>query len=330
MPESHLAACQDCGKNYRVPSSERSYDCKACGGTVMVQAEEAPSQRSRASRDEEEGEPPRPRRTPRKQSSSLPIYIGVAVGAVVIGAGAWFAMGSGDVSAAGERDLTKVAALFDKAWGAGNQDKIIALTHPQKALAMGTLIEAAKEHRGWTSGFTPVTATDVPTAGLAPGDMATTNTDGASVDTGFALHETADGQIISRWQFSEAKESWYLYELEIPPPALGPRLQAFEAAWNAGDAVKVREFLRQEKKDELVAAFAKIADRDGWEEQYPALALTGTTPPDLAVLSKPGFSLAYPSAAKATYDTKYGKMSTSWRLDRTSDDWFLRSFKPPK
>ncbi len=278
--------------------------------------------------DEEEGG--RQRGSRRKKSSSLPIYLGTAAGVAVVGLGAWFAFGSGEAQAASDTDLTKVTAYFDEAWGAGDLPNLLSMVHPDKKLDMEINIEGAAAHRGWSAGFVPITETEVPTAGLNPGDMTEVNKDGASLETGIGIHKTSEGNLISRWQFSDARERWYLYELEIPPPSLEPRLADFEAAWGTGDPVKIREFLRQEKADELLAAFAKIADRDQWEEQFPPITPAGTEPVDLKEMAKLGFSLTYPSKAKALYKTKHGVMSTSWRLDRVSDDWFLRSFKPPK
>lgn len=337
MSESVIAACQDCGKKYRVPSADRTYPCKACGGVVSAvgsparSPERAERRRSDDAEDDHEGERERrPRGARRKQSSSLPIYLGTAAGVAAIGAGVWFAFGSGEASAAVDRDLTKVTEYFDQAWGAGKLDDLLSMAHPDKKLDLEVVIEGAKEHRGWTDGFAPITSTEVPTAGLNPGDMAQVNKNGTSLETGIGVHSTAEGKLISRWQYSNARERWLFYELEIPPPELGPRLAEFQAAWNTGDQAKIRPFLRQEKVDDLLGAFAKIADRDGWEEQFPPITPASTDPANLEELSNLGFSVTYPTKAKALYDTKYGVMSTSWRLDRVSDDWFLRSFKPPK
>ncbi len=252
------------------------------------------------------------------------------MGVLVVGVGGWFAMGGGESNAAYDPDLTKVAVHFDQSWAKGDLQGLLSMTHPDKTTAIEINLEGMIEQRGWTDGFAAISATAVPTAGLDAGDMAAINKDGKSLETGIVVHDTADGQMIGRWQFSNARERWYLYELELPSPDLGPRLAAFEAAWNGGDTAEIRKFMRQEKRDELLAAFAKIADRDGWKERFPTLKASGTDPGDLKKLATPGFSLVYPTKAKASYDTAYGRMTTNWRLDRTSDNWYLRSFKPPK
>ena len=41
--------------------------------------------------------------------------------------------------------------------------------------------------------------------------------------------------MVSKWQFNEPNETWYVYHLEIPAPDLIARLDGFDAAWNAGD-----------------------------------------------------------------------------------------------
>lgn len=323
MSESVLAACQDCGKKYRVPSADRDYACKACGGTVTasspaLEEEEVTEQRER------------PRRTPRKKKSPLPIYLGTFAAVAAAGVGIWFVMGGGEASASGERDLTKVAAMFDDAWNDGDLDRIGNLLHPQQNANIQSALRTVKNNRGWTEGFVEITGNEVPTDGLLPGMMAAENKDGETVETGLTIHDTASGKVVGRWQFSEAREQWMLYSLEIPAPELGPRLTGFAEAWNSGDQARIQEYLQPDKPDRLFEAFAKVADRDGWDVPFPPVSDMRTDPSDLAELRDVGFRLTYPAKATATFETKYGRMGTTWRLWRETDNWYIASFKPPK
>ena len=85
-PESHLAACQDCGHRYKVPSADRTYNCKQCGGTVAVEQAKAPRRASQGSRSEASQRPQRSRREPRKEKKPWGILVAVLVAVGGIGA----------------------------------------------------------------------------------------------------------------------------------------------------------------------------------------------------------------------------------------------------
>ena len=343
MQDSVIAACQDCGKRYRVPSNGRTFKCKACGGAVSAHVDEpSPPERSkvkpsrgqragvqrnpRSARNEpdEEGEV-RPRR--RKSGGKTwmwSVYAGVGLAA--IGGVAFILSTSSDAGERkGEADLSKVLPVFDAAWNDGDIDALVKLIHPTHQGSVGIRLRETREHRNWTSGFEAIIESSVSKSTFE--ELGETGEGG--VDTELAVHKTGDAAVVTRWQFNASNETWYCYFLDYPPPPVAERLDAFDAAWNSGNGDALRPFLQPDKVDKLLFAFAKVAETRAWENVYPKIS-ERTTDPTAEELRRVGFTMRYKNSARALYETEYGELNFKWELTPAKDEWFITSIKPPR
>ncbi|MEZ6004509.1 MAG: hypothetical protein R3F17_06260 [Planctomycetota bacterium] len=335
-----IAICQDCGKQFRVPSADRTYRCKACGGTVSVASAEveeeeeevlaeAPPERPSARRSRagaEDGERTgrsRNRGKSKSSGSKVGLYVGAAV--VLLGVSGWFFTRDTQAAMKGEPDLAKVVPLFEAAWNQGKLDTLATVFHPQASTDLRKGIESARTNRGWGEGFANITESKQTSSSELGGAFATGSEE---VEKGMSSHLTSEGAILAHWQFNPSNKTWYLVSLELPPPDITARLDAFDPAWNAGDVAKIRAFLTPGKEDDLFAAFHKVANRRGWEEDFLKCQRTDTTP-SKERLSQVTFTGTYPDSVKVHYTTDLGEMTFRWNLDRPTDNWYVRTIDPP-
>lgn len=343
MEVSVIAACEDCGKRFRVPSADHDYSCKACGGVVTADAaldDDRP--------DEDEGEERRPARRKKqidrrgieidhhsirerhqvkskRNYTGIVIFAGLAValiGTIIVMSGSSQA-GERD----GEPDLNKVVAQFDAAWNEGDLEELETLCHPVFAGTFVARMEEVRKNREWTNGFQRITGstTNDDTEALA---LASLEDAESSSGRSLSTHETDIGIVLCRWQFNSANECWYINHFDLPPPDPAQRMSEFDTAWNSGDEAGIAPYLQPDKPDKLMFAFGQVADDRGWDSKYPELS-DRTIDPDLAELRTLGHVLWYPTQARAAYETEHGAMSMTWKLDRTSDLWYVSSVKPP-
>lgn len=291
-----------------------------------------PSPRRRARATAESDGEERPRRAGsrgRAKSGGSKIAIYAIAGVLLLGGAFWFTTRSTtEAGNAGETDLTKVMASFEKAWNAGELESVKGMFHPQKASTFGRMLEAAREGRGWGSSFVTITESKTPSLGadaqlLADGTGDAEDLAGASNEpvTSVTVHRSADGDIRCFWQFSAVKETWFMYSMELPPPAIEARLDGFDAAWNAGQEAGMRPFLSRTNINGLLESFAKVAKRREWD--VPFVKVTRDRIEEVSSMTGSTVN------KKVHYSTERGPAMFRWSLDRDADTWFIESWDPP-
>jgi len=319
MSEKVHAECDDCGKSYRVPSAERTYDCKACGGEVVPDGFEDEVE------EDEVPEEPRKKRLSEthrgaKDGGGLRIALMVAVLLLVVGGGGYAIWKSSNptFAAEGETDLEAVTALFVADWNEGEVAELVKYHHPDGRPNFQWVLESAGDRRGWDTPLPPITGhratilprkTDEPLLGLA------------------AL-ECGEWPIALRWQFSDASQRWFLYAYEIRPGELAPRVEAFEADFAESDLAALELYFRAETASQHLDLFRKVADKLGWTDAHPTLGPANISGEEAA--RAPGASSLLTPKVEAVHAVPEGELTVRWRFYPADDEWFVTAWKLPK
>lgn len=333
MPEASLATCQDCGKQYKVPSLERTYECKACGGVVGGESEPPPEpkrsrsaapvrSRRRSSEEDDEDEEDRPRRPRKKQSSPVLIY--AIMGLLAVGGLGWVVLsGDGTVEARtiGVGDLDKASDLFEEAWNAGEWEHVNLIVAQDKRTSISNGLAAAKRKR-WADGMPKLTDKKVG-KNLAESlgkSVAEATMEELATSVTF---KTQDGSIFTRWQFHREIDTWTIYDLVLPLPNPEARAKEFIKTWADADDTTIEAFSASSKRGKMVSAYANVGERAGWPSKRPPLEYIGN---DLNV-----FDGAYSNAkVKVTFKVEGDTWNTTWMFEPKQYDWFIYSFERPK
>lgn len=326
--------CDGCGKKYRVPSADRTYPCKACGGTVSVDATAAP----KTTPAREAGTRSATRSSERTRAPAKPgpnIAMWVVVGALVLGGAAYFALGNKSAGmttgggrstvhpAKGEADLAKVADTFADLWARGDIVALGLMIHPDRRIGYQAQLEALAEVRGWLDGTQEFSSTLTPD---------TKDLGARYAKLGASLHELAEDEFVFlAWQWQAAEESWYVFELSVNPPRLNDRVEAFTQAWNSGDEERIKGFMAKEDNGpaKKIAAFRRSAERRGWENLYKTISNPSISPPERTVRNsaKRGNEL---DTFQVDYDSAEGPWVFHFKWYKTEDAWCLGGFNPPE
>jgi DNA-directed RNA polymerase subunit RPC12/RpoP len=325
------ASCEECGKKYRVPSAERTYTCKACGGTVSVAEEEpaapkksapARARRARVEADrEDEDEDERPRRLSERHRSSKSSGGGmkIAIALIVVGFvgfGVW-KTGLIAMAANAEKDLGVVMDSFQSDWEAGDLGDLAGYYHPDGRPDFRALLDTIVKNRGWEAGFPVV---------LKSNEGVTTGTE-EDPEKGASLLVWGDPEQVVKimWQFEPSHGRWYMYDVEFTPLPLGPTVSAFREAWGQSDSKALYPFFRASTAEKMAGLVDKKAEQGGWAASFPSLGepvITGEAEARSAAASL--FGAARP---ESTFPVEGGEMMVRWGFRDEDDAWLITSFR---
>ena len=325
MPESPLrGVCDSCGKTYRIPSADRSYDCKECDGSVSaVQKKAAATTKPLMSAREEREHKRTARRSRARQSATGWVMLAVLLGALGLGMGGyqmgWFStiLGAEGDPRMKEADIGKVNQAFVEAWQAGDMQGMSSFHHPTGRSGFEKRLQVIAEHRDWSGAW--------PTVETQTANDRENAVDGSK--TASSLCAFGDSTIFCRWQFDEGVERWFLFDFWIKPTLIEERVEAYRKAWETSDPVALRPFFREEKADAMQTLVEAQVAKQGWSAGHPKLKR--------AVISGEERALDNLSArigggtVDSVFDSPQGELLVRWKFRQEADLWLVTGFKFP-
>jgi hypothetical protein len=318
MSESKIrGTCESCGKVFRVPSAERTYTCKACGGEVSATPAEAAGAEASHVVTEEEHVPrfgARWREThPTRRWSWRGITLILALIVVAGGYGGYVVLGA----LAPPPDIQATTGELVQSWEAGDLDALAAFHHPAKRADFRHRLQAIAEHRGWQAGFPAVgSQTAQVTQGSSEQPELASST--LSFDGGWAKLD---------WQFEPSRNCWYLYGFTLAPLPLAERAEAFRAAWASSSPEAMRPFFLEDSGDKWVDLFARRARLGGWGERWPELGAPRITGEE-ELLASP--QMPPPHKLECAYVFPgSGELLVRWGHYVKTDEWLVTGIDFP-
>ncbi|HIF23894.1 MAG TPA: hypothetical protein EYQ27_18770 [Gemmatimonadetes bacterium] len=325
------ASCEECGKKYRVPSAERTYTCKACGGTVSVAEEEpaapkksapAGTRRANAETDHEDEEGPRRLSDRHRASKSSGSGMKIAIALIVVGFvgfGVW-KTGLIAMAANAEKDLGVVMNSFGQDWEAGNLNDLAGYYHPNGRSEFRTTLGQIATNRGWEAGFP------------AAREFTDGVTEGSEDDPKNGISMLAwgdtDEAVNIMWQYEQSHRRWYMYDVKLTPPPLGPTVAGFREAWGQSDSKALHPFFRGDAAEKMIGLVDKKAEQGGWASSFPSLGepvITGEAHARGAAASVLGIS----ARPESTFPVDGGELMVRWGFRDEDDAWLITSFRFP-
>lgn len=335
-----LAHCEECGHAYRVPSNERTYHCKECEGSVVVDEDEveeepAPARRSskrRAQRqepepeydddDEEEHEDYENRRLSQRHrhtESNKKFWVVIALLVVIVmGGGGMYATGMFDRWFGGERDLAVVVDSYALEWGAGNGTAVVGMYHPDGIDDFRDRFNMIVARAGWTGAFPAVTSSSAKLTSGTPD----------SPDLGESHLVLADGGWVQLgWQFDPSTNRWYIYDLKTSPPDLQPRVDELKELWASSTVLELRPLFTKKTAGQLSEMINKSVKIRKWGK-WPTLTggtITGEEQAGTIVTRLAGA----PVEVRSTFETSEGEAYFKWAFQPKTYEWYVTGYKLP-
>jgi hypothetical protein len=300
--------CGSCGKVFRVPSAERTYTCKACGGEVSAEPAEAPTTDGPHPVEEEHV----PRFGARWQEthptkSRAWVWISALL-VVVLGGGGYIVWAASRPVA----DIQATTAELVSAWQAADLDLLAGFHHPTRRAEFRKRLQVIADHRGWQSGFPQV------------GDQSAKVSEGTTEDPDLGLSSLSfdGGWAEFNWQYEPARNCWYIYGFDLAPPPLAPRAEDFRATWGSSSPEAMAPFFREEYRDKWVDLFQRKARQDEWASGWPELAAPRIQGEE-ELLAAPGTPVQ-PHKLVCTFALSGGgELVVRWGHDDASDEWLV-------
>jgi hypothetical protein len=320
MTESGIrGTCDACGKVFRVPSVERTYTCKACGGTVVPEEDAGDAPGVPAQETGAEHPPRRATRRSRSERNTRIAWI-VLGGLLVLGLVGFglYKAGLLSLEAAAEKDIDRLLAVVVEDWEEGHVPALVEQYHPEGRVDFRHLLESAAQARGWQTGFAPV---DQRSARVTEG------TPEAPV-RGITVLLFGEDALTLNWQFDPGRERWYVTSHHITPPALGPRVEGFQRAWAESDPAALSPFFRPGAVDKMAALVMRKAETSGWAAGFPALGevrISGEESARTAV-----GALLGSAKVESTFPAGGGELTVRWRFQPEDYAWYVSGFGFPK
>lgn len=326
--EAIQGTCEDCGKVYKVPSADRTYSCKACGGTVSVYDEEEEDfddedefedefEDDEYEDDEEEEEDEddgrrrasdRLRHSHGARDSSKGVWIAMAA---VLGLGAIaFFMHAFDVapwSDKGEIDLNVVNARFAEDWAAGDLDALGGYYHPHARTPFDEKLVKMVDLWGWEDGFPAITEKSSKIAAGTPEDPKT----GEST-----LKFGGDKEATALWQYEKAPNKWYMYHFETSPPPIEKRVEELLPLWAKSNPDSLRPLFFKDSAMGLITRVRDKAKKEGWIGKFPELG-------------EYTISVDDEGRTRVTFKTSAGDLTAKFGFSQEAYTWYLSGFVWP-
>lgn len=298
--------CDSCEKKYRVPSADKTYPCKACGGTVAVhelREERTASERFNARRGKDRG--------------SVGIWVGTALLVLAVGGGllgyqiGWFGTVHGAEADARlfETSMDQVNQALQEKWAAGDAAGLEAMHHPTGREEFRQRLDSFGSTRGWTT-WPALNQSQGTLEGGTP----------AAPEKGLTLASFGDNYLRVRWQWDGNNQRWYIYNFWVSPTALAPRVESFRQAWDSSNLEALKPFFKLATADKMEELFKKRLEKAGWTDQHPKLgkvAITG------AEEVKNPASETLGVKVESVFETGGEQAPIVWRFDQRTDQWMV-------
>ncbi len=299
--------CDSCEKKYRVPSADKTYPCKACGGTVAVHEIEetrTASERFNARRGKDRGK--------------APIWIGTLLMLVAVGTGlvgyqvGWFGtvLGADVDPRLFGTNIEAVDAALAEAWSAGDAEGLAAMHHPTGREEFFVRLGAFPEHRAWSAAWPSLTKHK----GELEGGSASAPEKAVSSAT------FGDSSLRVKWQYDSNVGRWFIYNFWITPTELAPRVESFRLAWANSDTTALRPFFSVTKADQLQELFDKQLAKAGWNTQHPQLGKVELSGEE-ATRHPVGEFLGV--KVESVFASGDKSILIRWRFDQKADEWMV-------
>lgn len=311
--------CEECGKVYKVPSADRTYDCKACGGsgTVFVEAEQEDFDEEELDSERERLSTRFERRERGRGNSKLMWMLFGAVIALGLGA---LGMHKAGVFASEDGppvDLDELAAAVIDDWGAADVRALGELYHPEGRGKFERMLQKAGEANGWSAGF--------PALAKQKAEL----TEGTVEDPGRArmLLTFGEDALDLRMQFDQGRKRWYVTGHFLTPPRVSPQVEAFREAWSQSDPEALTPFFHPDSAEKFRALVDRKAKQGGWAASYPTLSGTRLDGEEAARM--PGAGLLGRIKVEASFTAGEGTMAVRWRYAPEDYAWYVTGFDFP-
>ena len=245
-----LAHCEDCGHAYRVPSADRTYPCKECEGTVVVDEDELDDDYEVEEEEQPDYEHRRLSERHHHEQKASPLRWVIPILAIVVmGGGGLYSLGYFEKWFGGEKDLNVVAAEFRTVWSGGDRAGINEFLHPSAADAVNDSLDAVVKRAGWTAGFGAVTSLEPKlTAGTA---------DSPHLGETHLVLAGAPAWVKVKWQFEPSRNRWLVTSLASAPPALGTRVEQFTELWAKSEVSALRPMFSKKNAPVMLERFGE-------------------------------------------------------------------------
>lgn len=314
-------SCEDCGKVFRVPSAERTYDCKACGGCVIPdgyeEEEEEFEEQQVAVSNERLSQRGKNRTRDRGGARGLWIVLTVVIVAGLAGLGL-YESGVLASETGPPKDLDEYAAALVEDWEAGDIAALVELYHPDGRRQFQTTLERAAQTNGWEQGFAPVQKNaaeliegtqDAPVRG--------------AVGLGFG-----EGTLTLNLQFDAGRERWYVTGNHLTPPRVAARVTEFREAWAQSDPAALTPLFHPKSAEKMAALVERQAKKAGWSSDFPDLD-QGDVRGEEAARAAPS-TLLGPLKLESVFAAAGGELVVRWRYAPEDYAWYVTGFGFPE
>jgi len=189
---------------------------------------------------------------------------------------------------------------FAEQWTKGGPDQLSSFFGESSRVRIKSRLKRRLDQRGWGDDRPQLTAPQI-------------EEDGGSAT---ATYSVGGSQLITRWSY--VKPEWYMTSIEFPArPAsepIGPTLERFTEAWNAGDVAGMAGFFRPEKQKKRKTKLTRMLNRRGWVGAMPRVRSNRVYRPQTG-------------RAKVNLNTSGGIVETTWEY--LHPNWVLVGFKLP-
>ncbi len=349
--EAIQGTCEDCGKVYKVPSADRTYRCKACGGTVSVYDEEEEDfddedeweedEYEEDDEEEEEEEEPRYRRGRRgrrgrdddddddedededdgrrRASDRLRHSHGARDSSKMV----WIAMAV--VLALGAAAFFLHA--FNVAPWSDKGEKDLNVVNAGLAADWGSGDLGAIRsyyHPNARSLFDRKLEKMVDQWGWEDDFPAITEHSAEitaamskPIPTGESTLKFGEGgEVTALWQFEKGPNKWYIYDLRTSSPPIEKRAEQLKTLWANSNPDSLRPLFFSESATSMIAKVRDRVAKEGWKGNFPELGEYTTTEGD-------------EGRTRVTFKTPEGDLTAKFGFSQDDYAWYLSGFVWP-
>ncbi len=303
--------CDSCEKKYKVPSADKTYPCKACGGTVSVHEmheDRTASERFNARR--------------RTRGTSLGAKIGMVLGLVLLGGGLigyqvgmfGTVLGSDVDARLYEMDIEQVGTALADKWIQGDTAGLAAMHHPTGQGEFATRLSMIAERRSWGE---TCPALDKRAGVLDAGTA-------EAPESGATMARFGDSYLRVKWQYDGNVERWFIYNFWLSPTKLAPKVEEFRTAWAESDVAALHPLFGAAKADKLDELFTKQLKKAGWTGAQPTLGdilITGEEHGQEPV------GEFFGAKVESVFEGGDDSITIRWRFDQATDAWRISGLR---
>lgn len=233
----------------------------------------------------------------------------MVLGGLLLVLGAGYALRESGLMAralGGEPELDVVTKTVVEEWQRARIGGLADLVLPEKREAFRTRLETIATKRGWTSGFPPVQIW---------GSRVLIHSEGEPREGSSTLGFGQGAEAAMTWRFDADRGRWFMTSFRITPPAVEPRVEAFQEAWGGSQPEALAPFFREGTAEVLAASIESAAVESGWADGYPALGAA-------TVSAAQG-----EGTAEAAFPCGGGELLVQWVYRESDDEWFVADIR---